>query len=35
LDIFVTTPLAGSITGLALFMLVWPVLGHLKKISPG
>jgi putative tricarboxylic transport membrane protein len=35
LGIFVTTPLAGSITGLALIMLVWPVLGHLKKISRG
>jgi len=35
LDIFLTTPLAGSITGLALIMLVWPVLGLLKKLSRG
>ena len=35
LDIFVSTPLAGSITGLALIMLVWPLLGLFKKLSRG
>jgi putative tricarboxylic transport membrane protein len=33
LEIFVSTPLAGSITGLALIMLLWPVFGHLKKLN--
>ena len=35
LEIFVVTPLAGSITGLALIMLLWPVFGLLKKFSRG
>jgi putative tricarboxylic transport membrane protein len=35
LEIFVSTPLAGTITGLALIMLLWPLLGHLKKLSRG
>jgi putative tricarboxylic transport membrane protein len=35
LDIFVSTPLAGSITGLALIMLAWPLLGWFKKLSRG
>jgi len=35
LEIFVATPLAGSITCLALIMLLWPLLGTLKKISRG
>jgi len=35
LEIFISTPLAGSITGLALIMVFWPVLNLLKKISRG
>ena len=35
LDIFVSTPLAGTITCLALVMLLWPALGFLKKLSRG
>jgi len=35
LEIFVVTPLAGSITGLALVMLLWPLLGVFKKLSRG
>jgi putative tricarboxylic transport membrane protein len=35
LDIFVSTPLAGSITVLAIFMLLWPVWGLFKKLSRG
>jgi putative tricarboxylic transport membrane protein len=35
LEIFVSTPLAGSITCLALIMLVWPLLGLFKKLNRG
>ena len=35
LDIFVSTPLAGTITCLALMMLLWPALGFFKKLSRG
>jgi len=35
LGVFVSTPLAGTITVLALIMLLWPLLGHLKKLSRG
>jgi putative tricarboxylic transport membrane protein len=31
LDIFWSNPLVGSIVGLALLMLVWPLLGWLKR----
>jgi putative tricarboxylic transport membrane protein len=34
-DIFVSTPLAGTITVLALIMLLWPLFGHLKKLNRG
>jgi putative tricarboxylic transport membrane protein len=35
LGIFVITPLAGTITCLAIVMLLWPLLGHMKKLSRG
>ena len=35
LEIFVATPLAGTITGLALIMLLWPLMGLMKKLNRG